>query len=85
MRIHCVWMWLEGWEDLAILAELGVQVGGQRIPCASQGLGLVATTQLWSGLPLHAPATSFGGQLREPQCPATQTSQAQLPQPGWSD
>lgn len=59
MRIHCVWMWLEGWEDLAILAELGVQVGGQRSPCAPQGLGLVATTQLWSKLPLHGPATCW--------------------------
>ena len=44
---------------LAILAELGVQVGGQRIPCAPRGLGLEATTQLWSRLPLHAPATCW--------------------------
>ena len=29
--------------------------------------------------------TSFGGQLRKPQCPATQTSQAQRPHLGWSE
>lgn len=29
--------------------------------------------------------TSFGGQLRKPQCPATQTAQAQLPHLGWSE
>ena len=29
--------------------------------------------------------TSFGGQLREPQGPVMQTSQAQLPQLRWSE
>lgn len=42
---------------LVALAELEVQAAGQGAPCTPQRLSLVATTQFWSRLPLHAPTT----------------------------
>lgn len=42
---------------LVALAELEVQAAGQRAPCTPQSLSLVATIQVWSRFPLHAPTT----------------------------